>query len=243
MQETKFTLPTPDGKMIYAVKSGNPDGPAVVMAHGYSGHAYEYPFKNFAKLTESDFCTYRFNFYDGQEDGRRAIDCTLQTHADDLQTVISAIKPTHDKIFLVGHSFGGPSIMLANPTGISAVSLWDPSYNIAQSYEDFSANYIEYSEFYVLTWGDSYLMGKPMYEMGKKFTAAYCEELSINAKFPVQVIHAGVGYFVDKGNSYDSFGHPQNRRDIIQDAGHCFFENDTATEAANLTTNWFKQWL
>jgi dienelactone hydrolase len=225
------------------VKSGDKNKPAVIMAHGYSGHSYEYPFKNFAKVTEKDFCTYRINFYDGQEGGRRAIDCTLQTHADDLTTVIEWIKLNHNKIFTIGHSFGGPSVMLANHKDIKAASLWDPSYNIAQSYIDFASSYEKHQNFYVLTWGDSYLMGKPMYEFGSKLNAEFCENLAKHACFPVQVILAGTGYFVNKGNSYDSFGHPKNRRDIIAEAGHCFFENDTATEAATLTANWFKQWL
>lgn len=243
MQETKFTLPTLDGRTIYGVKSGKPNGPAVVMVHGYSGHMYEYPFKYFAKLTETEFCTYRFNLYDGQTGGRRAIDCTFQTHADDLNTLINSIKPKHEKIFLVGHSFGGPSIMVANPENISAVSLWDPSYDVAKSQQDFAEAYSKLGDYYMLTWGDSYLMGQAMYNASSQLDAAACANLAKAAKFPVQVIHAGAGYFVDKGHSYDSFGHPQNRRDVVQDAGHCFVENDTATIVASLTTQWFKQWL
>jgi dienelactone hydrolase len=243
MQETKFTLSTPDSKTIYGVKSGKADGPAIIVVHGLTGHMYEYQFKHAATLWDDEFCTYRFNLYDGAEDARNLVDCTLQTHADDLRTVVAEVAKSHQKIFVVGHSYGGPSTMIANCTAITAASLWDPSYNLTGVFDLYEKNFTAYPEGYVVNWGTTYLIGRAMQEFTYALDASACQKLAEAVNFPVQVILAGNGYYIKQGANYDTHCPHPNRRDVIEGTSHCFYENDTATEVATLTAQWFKQWL
>ncbi len=243
MQEHKFTLPTADGKTIYGVRTGDATKPAVVVVHGYARHANDYQLKRFAQLTETQFCTYRFNLYDGRENARHAHDCTFATHALDIAGMLEMVKSQHEKIFMLGHSFGGPSIMVANPEGVAAVSLWDPSYNIFQAQKDFASRYEDAGEYYLLQAGFSCTMSKRMYDAGSQFTQAKCAALSADAKFPVQVVLAGAGYYADKGESFDTLNTHGHRRDVVPDADHSFWDGNTADIATLHSVSWFNQWI
>lgn len=243
MQEVPFTLPTPDGKTIYGVRSGDVTKPAIVVVHGLTGNMYEHQFKHAARLWDTDFCVYRFNLYAGEEGGRNLIDCTLQTHADDFALVVADVAKRHNTIFAVGHSYGGPTLMLANCPELKAVSLWDPSYDLASVEESFAENYKPYDGVYTLNWGTTYLIGKAMRDHAVTLTAAKCAELSRQAQFPIQLILAGNGYYVNRGASYDTDCPHVHRRDVVQGTTHCFYEGDADTEVASLTADWFNQWL
>lgn len=243
MQEHKFTLSTPDGKTIYGVRSGDETKPALVVVHGLTGHMYEHQFKHAAREWGDDFCVYRFNLYAGETGARSLIDCTLQTHADDFSCVIADVAQRHDKIFAVGHSYGGPTVMLANCPQLTAVSLWDPSYDLASIEEAFFDFYKPYAGVYTVNWGTTYLIGKAMRDHGVTLTAEKCAALSRQAKFPIQVILAGLGYYVGRGANYDTdcpYGH---RRDVVEGTTHCFYESDSDIQVAQLTAEWFNQWL
>jgi len=243
MQEHKLTLPTADGKTIYGVRTGDTTKPAVVVVHGLTGHMYEHQFKRAAELWQTDFCVYRFALYGGEEDARNLIDCTLQTHADDFAVVVADVATRHRKVFAVGHSYGGPTIMLANPSGLTAVSLWDPSYDLTWAEEAFLQPFPSLPNVYAMQWGVTSLIGQAMREHALQLDTLACRALAEAASFPIQVIMAGDGEYIQQGESYDSHCPYPHRRDVVAGTMHCFYEHDTATEVAHLTANWFNQWI
>ncbi|MBL8638204.1 MAG: alpha/beta fold hydrolase [Alphaproteobacteria bacterium] len=239
--ETTWTIPTPDGHTIYGVKnsSGLTTSKAIFIVHGLTGYMNEYALKRAADYFEETYDVYRFNLYDGQDSGRDLIDCTIQTHADDLNTVLSHFGSTYEKIFLIGHSYGGPSIMMANPSGISAVSLWDPSFDLRLIQEMFKSAYTPCGDMYMVNWGTTYLIGKAMYEEAGQLDESACIELSKKFLSPVQVISAGDGFFVQQPLSWHSFGDPNNIREFIAGTVHCFYEGNTCDELLKKTQDWF----
>ncbi|MBI1308894.1 MAG: hypothetical protein GC129_03405 [Proteobacteria bacterium] len=242
--EAPFTLPTADGATIYGTKSTAPGNTkAIFIVHGRTSTMGDYIFKRAADaFPEEGYDVFRFNLYDGEEGARSMVDCTLQTHADDLNTVLKAFAKSYQKTFLTGHSYGGPTVMLANPPGITAASLWDPSFDYAAAMHAFPKNSQKIGKYYADTWGVTVLVGEEMHRQDEKMDEAWCINLSKNFNAPVQVVFAGEGYYVKRPLSFHSFGHPQNRSDVVKGASHCFDNGQTCDELLRLTQQWFAQW-
>lgn len=238
--DSPWTLTAPDGATIYGVanSSGQADT-AVFIVHGLTGHMYEYQHKRAADHFAPRFDVYRFNLYDGREGARALVDCTIATHAADLQTVLARFAGRYRRVFLIGHSYGGPTIMRANPGGITAVSLWDPSYDLRGVQEQFKKSYVADGAYYQVNWGTSYLIGRAMFEEAARMDAALCERLAREFSAPVQVVLAGEGHYAGKPHSYDSFN-ARNRRDIVYGTQHCFYEGASCDELLEKTARWFE---
>lgn len=239
--EQKWVIDTPDNHKIYGIKnySGQPTKKAIFMVHGLTGHMNEYAFKRAADYFLTEFDVYRFNLYDGEEGGRCLENCTIQTHANDLNTVLHHFSAAYDNIFLVGHSYGGPTIMLAAPDRITAVSLWDPSFDLHTIQKAFSASYVPYGEYYMLKWGVTSLISKAMYEEADRMDEAACIDLSRKFKAPIQVITAADGYFNNKLLSYHSHGPEGSIREFIAGTVHSFHESNTCDILLYQTKDWF----
>lgn len=240
--ETRWTLPTADGKTIYGLKNTAGEGAkaAIIIVHGLTGHMNEYAFKRASDyFPEHGYDVYRFNLYDGNDNARHLVDCTLQTHADDLSTVIDHVAPQYEKAFLVGHSYGGPTVMLNPRLQAAAISLWDPSFDLKAVHEAFESNYKPLTGFYCLNWGTTRLIGEAMYNHAHTLDEAACSALAESNPVPLQVVMAGEGYYVNKPLNYDSFGSALNRRDVVKGTVHCFYEGQSCEELLAKTHNWF----
>lgn len=242
--ESPFTLPTPDGKTIYGLKNSNGVGAkaAIFIAHGLNCSMYDYHIKRAADhFPTLGFDVYRINFYDGRKNSRMLTDCTLATHAEDFNTLIQAFHSSYQKVFAIGHSYGGATIMLANPAQLTAACLWDPSYNIAQLNKDFASKKNDFHGYIRQDWGTSILLGKPMHEHGNTLDEPTCINLSKAFHAPIHVVFAGDGYYVNKKLNYHSYGNPLNSSSIVPGTTHCFHEGNTCEELLTQTYAWFKQ--
>lgn len=239
--ETTWTIPTPDGHTIYGVKnsSGLTTSKAIFIVHGLTGHMNEYAFKRAADYFEETYDVYRFNLYDGRDGGRNMVDCTIKTHAGDLNLVLEHFAKSYKQVFLIGHSYGGPTVMTANPSNITAVSLWDPSFDLRHTQERFEDAYTPCGDMYMVNWGTTYLIGKAMYEEAGRLDESACIELSKKFLSPIQVISAGDGFFVQQHLSWHSFGAPNNIREFVAGTVHCFHEGNSCDDLLKKTQDWF----
>lgn len=241
--ENKWTLDTPDGAKIYGVKNSTRDNAksAIFMVHGLASHMHEYAFKQAADFFAEEYDIYRFNLYDGDDGGRMLLKCTMQTHANDLNTVLAEFSDKYEKVFLIGHSYGGPTVMLANPKNITAVSLWDPSFDLSHIQKEFSKDFVSSGGYYTVNWGTSYLISKDMYDEAGNLDEIACADLAKNFSAPVQVIHAGDGFYVNFDKSYHSFGNSQNIREVVAGTVHCFYEGNSCDDLLSKTKKWFSR--
>ena len=241
--EIKWTIPTPDGHTIYGVKNSSCEGTkvAIVMVHGLTSSMNDYAFKRAADFFANQYDVYRFNLYAGEAGGRMLVDCTIQTHADDLNAVLLYFGDAYEKIFLIGHSYGGTTIMLAQPERVTAASLWDPSFDLQAMQAAFAQQYVQREHFYIVNWGVSYLMGKSMYDEGLQLDLDACIKLAEEFGHPVQVVTAADGFYAKDKLSYHSFGHSLNRREIVAGTVHCFYEGDSCEELLEKTAKWFAE--
>jgi predicted nucleic acid-binding Zn ribbon protein len=129
--------------------------------------------------------------------------------------------------------------MLANPKNITAVSLWDPSFDLSHVQKEFSKNFVSSGEHYTVNWGTSYLISKAMYDEAGKLDETACSDLAKKFSAPVQVVHAGDGFYVNSDKSYHSFGNSQNIREVVAGTVHCFYEGNSCDDLLSKTKKWF----
>ena len=241
MTETNWNVPTQDGHRIYGVKSSVHDSAdsAIFMVHGLTSSIHDYNMKYSADHFAADYDVYRISLYGAEDGARQLVDCTIETHAGDLNTVLAALATRYRRVFVIGHSYGGPTVMVAKPSGITAVSLWDPSFDLKSARDKYQQFYVPLDKYVAITGGSWSIIGKPMYDEKFLYDEAYCTELAKSFGYPVQVILAGNGYYVTQPYSYDSFGNPQNTRDVVLGTRHCFHEGTTCDELLAKTGAWF----
>lgn len=240
MQENHFIIPAGDEKHIYGFASlvdGDTDK-LVVTAHGLTGNPYEY-LHMVARdhFIECGYDVCQFWFYHDEDDARKLHECTLRTHARDLQMVLNHFEDDYSQIFVCGHSYGGLSTVMCNPQNVTAVSLWDPSFK-----PDRDASLLdevpEYNGY--LAKGHYYgLIGRAMVEEARTISAGEFEAMANDMAMPCQIVLADQSKTFVKNDLKDHL--LMDEREVVEIAGadHCFRENSTAFELAEITAEWF----
>src|SRR3989344_7499805 len=114
--EKQIKIKTKDNHIVYGTLTTpkKKAGKLVIFVHGLTGHKNEHIFYNAARVfLTKRVATFRFDMYPGEKKARTLLNSAHSTHAKDLDTVIAYFAKTFEKIYVVGHSFGGPTILLA----------------------------------------------------------------------------------------------------------------------------------
>lgn len=242
MRESQFKVPTPDGKVIYGTlnRPVKETGRLIIMVHGLTSNRSTHPFPMAVEsFIKAGYTVARYDQYNAGNKGRSILDCTTATFCKDLTTVIKHFKKPKEKIFLVGHSWGGLQIMRVNPA-ITAASLWDPSYALnecripSKTLEPIEKNRV------LMHWGNAYAIGtklnKELWELSRK----ECDTLARQAKFPIQVIQAGKDILAGLGCSYHNCAKTKTDFQVLK-ATHCFEELPEVPKLLTHTINWFNK--
>lgn len=239
--EQELRIPIPKTKKFINAKIFGPlDRPFVVFVHGLAGHMDEHLFYNGARFFDKHgFSSLRFNLYDWQDDARQLIDCTLETHAQDLDTATAHLRKQNvKKIIVVGHSYGGPTVLLSKRKDFDAAVLWDPSND---AYEKMFKNdkYIKKINLYRVEGGYEVLVGKEMHEESKEID---WDNLIQHIHVPIKIICAGKGTLIEDGKRYFSQANEPKEFTIIEGAAHNFFEEGALEKLLNETLSWTKKY-
>ena len=127
--DKEIKIRTPDKKIIYATLRGTFKKPLIIMVHGLAGNMNEAMHYNAARYFERHgFSSLRINLYSWQKGARRLHECTFSTHGKDIDSALKyAQSRGAAKIFVVGHSYGWPSILHTKNRIFTAVAAWDGS--------------------------------------------------------------------------------------------------------------------
>lgn len=236
--EKDFHIPTPDGKVIYGKLRGELGEKLAIFVHGLTAHMDNHRFYNGARYLEGlGFANFRFNLYDDLGDARKLVDCTLKIHADDLGSVVRHFKDVGVKSFgVIGHSYGAPTILLAEPNQFRAVVLWDPSYQV--EFEDLE--HVPELSLYRSLGGVQYLFGEEMINEARRLD---WDGLTQGLEVPLKVICAGEGILVEGGRRYCDVASGETDLVVVKGAGHSFNEDGAAEQLFEATAGWLKTYL
>lgn len=113
--EKQLKLRTKDGHIIYGTLNftSRKSDLLAIFVHGLTGHPNEHTFHGAAQqFPRKGVDVFRFALYTGEKEGRKMSDCTITTHAQDLDSVVSYYRKKYRKIAVIGHSLGSPTILM-----------------------------------------------------------------------------------------------------------------------------------
>ena len=219
--EKKIEVSTEDGHIIYGTLNWQESHPQklIIFVHGFGGNQNSHLFFNGAKFfSQSGFAILRIDLYSSQDGGRNLLDCSLQTHAGDINEIIEYVQSDYEEIYLVGHSLGGPSILWL-PQNVRAIVLWDPSLVLKEGDMDYWT-LDDTRSVYVNMTGVEMAMSKEMYEEWSKSDESMIKKMKVSTK----IICAGNGSLAERWNTILNKIKVRYEYVIIDGAGHGFDE-------------------
>ena len=239
--QKEVKIKTKDNKVIYGTlctptKAGSV---LVIFIPGLAGDRNEHPFFNGARfLKDKGISSYRLNFQDGPKNARKFEDNTIHQQAEDLGQVVKYFKPKYKKIFLVGHSMGGPTILLSNHNNVSGLILWDPTNDVKKLTKWIPRNK-KYNA-YVLEYGLTVIFGDKMWAEYSTFPSPL--QLIKKVKVPIKIISAGANKALRAGckKLYQAANEPKALA-VIKNANHNFDHDGNEEDLFNETYTFIKK--
>ena len=242
--ENEFKIPTPDGKMIDAILRGDPSLPLVLLVHGFGGQMSDVLQYMAARIFEQNgFSSLRFNFFGASSRARKGVDCSLASNGRDINTVLSFLKTElgAKKIFVAAHSYGFPSLLCADLSGISAIASWDGS--LVPELVLKTMTPIAEPEGYLLNFAYSTLMGKTQIEEARKIR----HEDLFKKGFAVPIIFAvsqkGHCFFTDEAQTMYALAKEPKKIIYFPEARHAYAEEGAEEALFCETILWFNLFL
>jgi pimeloyl-ACP methyl ester carboxylesterase len=233
---------TADGHKIYGTQTFAEvaSGKLVIFVHGFTGHKDEHIFFNGAKFfNQHGYDAFRFDLYSGEEGARHFRDTSISLHGKDITAVLEHFKPSYEKIYLVGHSYGGTSLLCTDASLASALIFWDASY-ITEKDSETDLAYNPSLDAYLLKDRVDYLVGKKFVEDLKHFPD--CGELAARIHVPVKFITAGKeGGNDSAGQKFFAHANEPKALANIPTADHCFNGFEEEDKLFQETLEWVEK--
>ena len=241
--EKTLSLKTKDGKKIHCIHntSTKKNDSVALFVHGLTGHPNEHTFFNAAQqYPKKGVDVFRPALYWWNDGNRMLHECSLSTHAEDLNRVVQYLRPKYKHIHLVGHSCGSPTILKADHQKATTVTLWDPSYlknGITKHLREIKVGTKKYwlSEDHI-----GYLLSKKFVTEWEWFSGKNELELIEQVTVPLHVITAQKGILTRSKNYLTAHDGP-NRYTEIEGASHCFDELGAENILLKETLQWIKK--
>lgn len=221
--EKEIKIKTSDNKFIHGmfVSSIRKKSDAlIIFVHGFTGHQNEHIFFNGARFfAGKGFDTFRFNLYAGESKNIRHFqDTKISLHGKDITTTVKHFRKKYKNIYVVGHSYGGTSLLFADQLIIDGFIFWDASY-IDSKDSTKNMKFNKNINAYTLDWGITIIVGNKFVEELKYFPD--CGKLIKNIHKPVLFIGAGKGNLTASKKYYNKANSPKKLINI-KNADHNF---------------------
>lgn len=242
--EKEIKIKAKGGKYIYGKLRGGAllGNSVIIFTHGLTGYMDEHFFYNGARFFEKKgFSTFRFNLYDDRDDARKLHEVDLKINAGDLNRVVEYFRRKKVKnIYAVGHSYGGPAILLSNTENYKGIVLWDPTMDPDIAYR--KTIFDKIANGFIREWSFKFILGKKMIFEAKSFSDFTA--LAKKNKAPIKIILAGNGNAQSKRKEtfFKALSKPKEMV-IFKKAGHTFSEDGIEKKLFTETLKWFnKDW-
>jgi pimeloyl-ACP methyl ester carboxylesterase len=237
--EKEVKIKTKDKHVIYGslTTAKKASSKLVIFCHGFTGNRNEHIHFNGAKyFTGKGYDTFRFDFYSSEKKARHFEDTFIGQHGADITTVVSHFKSTYKKIYLIGHSFGGTSLLFASHTNVNALVFWDASYfSKEEAKKEFKID--TKTGLYLMDFGVRTIIGKKFIDELHRFPD--CGQLISSVQVPVKCIGAGKGKDAKK---YFAKANQPKAISIITSADQNFNTFSDEVKLFEETYNWLKQY-
>lgn len=236
--EKEIKIRTNDDHLIYGTLSyTSKEKKIIIFVHGLCGHRNRPFLYNGSKFFNSKgFSTFRFDLYSIENKARKLKDCSTKTHTSDLNCVLNYFKNKYKKIYLIGHSLGGPTILLANAKEVNSIVLWDPSFDVYEAL----LKYLKFNSklnCYILDDGRQFLLSKNMVEEWKLFGSNLLKCFSK----PTKIIYVGKGIPYSNWRKYIDKIKIKHKFKKISNASHSFSERGVEKKLFEETLKWIKE--
>lgn len=243
-REDVLNITAHDGKKIFVYCNRASDVPskkAIIIAHGLGGSPNGYMHliaRNYFNALGYD--VYRMAFYWDEPEFRILHECTLAIHGQDLNTVIEHVRDRHEKLYVCGHSYGGLTLVFANPK-VNALSFWDSSYQPWDGLWSKSAKLSDDKKSYLLRWEYLITIGHGMIDEAKALTRDAAQKMTSKIYAPSQVAVANEGFL--KLDTQMLFNDLACAKEIVtvDGAGHTFVEGQVVFDLLKKTHHWFER--
>lgn len=217
--------------------TGNSKG-LVILVHGFTGHKDEHIFYNSSKFfVDKGYSVFRFNLYAHNKGARNFENTSISIHGEDISKVVNFFTKDYKEIFVIGHSFGGTSLLFTEEKNISGFIFWDASYiEVEKERKDFT--YIKELDIYSLDFGMRILVGKRYVEELLSFPD--CGELVAKITKPIYFIGASKGGNKMVNKYFKKSKSKTKKTDIINGADHCFNKHEHEADLIKKTFEWIK---
>lgn len=157
-----------------------------------------------------------------------------------MNLAVSYFQNKFKKLFLVGHSLGGATILSSDISDVDGIVLWDSShYKTLRSTVAADCKYNKCLKVYILPWGCEYIIGKRMYDEWIDFPKP--KELLCNIHKPIKIIVAKRGILVEAGKEYFKYANEPKSFTIIKGVHHNFDEEGAETKLFRETFDWLRK--
>jgi len=178
-------------------------------------------------LCEKGFTVLRLAMYSVGDHYRSLFDCTLDTHVSDFEDVIRWLrKKSQQKLFAIGHSYGGLTV-LASKAQLDGAVLWDPTHGLVFQQEDDDFVEKTVGEFRIGLTGTGYVIPETIVRynenLGDNSTWAAAKE------YPIKFIAAGDGALKKYVQAYYDVATQPKEFCVIEGAQHNFLDSDDVT--------------
>ena len=238
--EKELKIKTLDKKIIYGTfaEAEKKSNKLVIFVHGFTGHQNEHIFFNGAKFfTKNGFDTFRFDLYAGGKNSRNFRDTKISLHGSDITTVIKYFRKKYKKIYVIGHSYGGTSLLFVDQSLVDGFVFWDASYiSSKDATEDIKYN--KDLDAYISEWGIEIIIGKDFIDELRNFPD--CGKLIKQINKPVLFITASRKIASKMGKKYFKSANNPKKLVDIKTADHNFNKWRDEETLFKETYNWLK---
>lgn len=239
-------LPNTDGLKIKGILRSSLEKPVVIMVHGLPGSGNELlQYLGARYLYERGFSSLRLSLYDFEPQTRNLLNCSLDIHASDFDTVVTYLRDKGaPKIFAVGHSYGGLTI-LRSTAKLDGAVLWDPTHGsfwLEGRDKDYEEDYPtkEVDGMVIGLAGYGYVEPSSMVKENKSMGDT--SQWAAHKGYPLKVISAGKGAMTDLGKRYVDAAEDPKAHVVIEDAHHQFEDSDEVVlRLFEETAEWFAE--
>lgn len=220
--QKEISIETSDGYKIYGslTFSYEKSDKLVIFVHGFTSHKDEHIFFNGAKFfNENCYDSFRFDLYSSCEGARHFTETSISIHGKDINFVKNYFKDKYKDIYIIGHSYGGTSLLFADTENVNCFVFWDASY-INKNYNPEDLVFNKDLNAYILKDRIDYIVSNKFVEELKNFPD--CSLIISKINIPVKFITAGSLEGDDSGEKYFSSANQPKEIVNIEKADHNF---------------------